>query len=175
MGLMAIEDAKRRQQMAAQVPLQKKGWLSKKLAVTLILLLVVLNGGAVFWLYLKAKASADSLAAADNPGRFSIPGITNTGRVPTTDVEGNDIETGVTRYPSLIRTKYTANGANITVEYQTKNPATIILGYYKTELVKNNWILLYADNNKVIFMKNGQQLTLQTSTQNGVTTLTMIM
>jgi len=170
---MAIEDEKRRKQLAAIEPPQKKGWLSKRLAITLIITLLVLNLGLLYFLYSKVKASADSLSTAETPGRFSLPGINNSGNVPTTDVAGEDIATGVTRYKISVRTKYEVASGVTTVTYQTRNPASLVLGYYKTELAKNNWILQYSDNSQIIFSRNNQILTLKVSTQNGVTTFIM--
>jgi hypothetical protein len=147
--------------------------MSRRFAITGIVVLLILNGGAIYWLYTQAKASAESVTSAtSNSSRFSLPGINSSASLPTSDVSGQEI-TGLQRYTGAVRTKF-ANSAGVTkIEYQSKDPASTILAFYKTQLAKNGWILLYSSPTKIIFSKDGKKITVEAAVQNGVTTFTV--
>jgi hypothetical protein len=171
MGLMAIEDQQRRQQMVAQAP-PKKG-MSRRFAITGIVVLLVLNAGAVYWLYAQAKASANSITSAtSNSSRFTLPGISSSASLPTSDVAGEDLA-GLQRYKGAVRTKFDNSSGVTTIEYQSKDPASTILGFYKSELAQNDWILLYSSPTKIIFSQGDKKITIEVAVQNGVTTFTV--
>lgn len=173
---MAIEDQQKRikaQQAQAQELNQvhpKKG-ISRRLVISLILILVVLNGGIIYWMFVKAKASADSLGTATNSS-FSLKDI-GSAKLPSQDVEGVEIS-GIQRYRGAVRTKYDSFGGVISAEYQTKDPVNLVLGYYKTQLAKNNWIIVSSNQVKIVFQKESKNISVEASAQKGITTFTII-
>lgn len=172
MGLMAIEDQKRKEQglNRAQGQAKPKKGLSKKFVIVSILILLILNGGVIYWMFVKAKASADSLNSATTSS-FSLKDIGNA-KLPSQDVVGDEIP-ALERYKGAIRTKYDNASGIISVEYQSKDPANLVLGFYKTQLAKSSWIVNSISPTKIVYQKNNKKISIETSSLKGITTFTI--
>lgn len=156
MGLMKVEEQSRLTRMP---PPQRKG-LSKRFVVTAIIILVVLNLGAVSWFYFKVKASAESATvAAENATTFSS--ATTDAKLPTEDVTGQDLA-GLERYKSAVRTFYNKGTNSITLEYKVNVPASLILNFYKSQLATQNWILQNSKQDSTSFIKEKAKIEIET-------------
>lgn len=149
--------------------------MAQKIALNLVILLMVLEiSGAL--LLNKVKTTTDNFLLAANSTssqNHEIIGVSSE-QLPVEDVSGADL-IGVRRYERLVRTKYhqTFNGVTA-IEYQTHDLANIVLSYYKTQLAKDDWLLISSQDNHAEFLKNDQQIILKTQTNNGITMLTII-
>ncbi len=153
--MMKVEEQRHLSQMP---PPQKRG-LSKRFVVTAIIILVVLNLGVVSWFYFKMKASAESATtAAENATTFST--ATNT-KLPNEDVVGQDLA-GLERYQGAIRTFYENDLNSITLEYKSKDAASLILNFYKSQLASQNWILQNSEQDSAIFIKEKAKIEIET-------------
>jgi hypothetical protein len=146
----------------------KRTW-PKRLLLSMIVLLLLINAGAVYFIYYKAKVMAESASSAvKNPSIFSGAGLGSA--LPGSDVAGQDI-TGVGRYQGSVRTSYSVSGGVTTVEYQTKDSPTAVLTYFKTQLASNGWILEKASNTDIKFSYGASIITISTS-QDSTTKIT---
>ena len=139
----------------------KSSW-SKRILITAILFLIVLNGGAVYFIYHKSKVLADSATnAATNAQTFS--GFGQGKALPAADVAGEDISP-LGKYKGSIRTSYQKTDNKITVEYQTKDTPQAVLTFYKNLLAYNNdWVLEESTVDHITFSKNGSFITVSVS------------
>ena len=133
----------------------------KRLLVTAILILIVLNGWAVYFIYHKTKVLAESATnAASNAQTFS--GFGQGKSLPAADVAGEDV-TGINRYKGSIRTSYQKINNKTTIEYQTKDTAQAVLTFFKTQLASDSWILEEARSDSITFLKNNSLITISVS------------
>jgi len=141
-------------------PRTESAW-PRRLIITAIIILTVVNIGFVYFIYYKAKVLAESATdAAKNAETFS--GFGKGKDLPTADVAGQDID-GVGRYKGSIRTKYLKEDNQTVIEYQTKDTSKLVLGYFKTQLANAGWILQESDNDSVTFHKENSFITIATS------------
>lgn len=146
-----------------------------------MLILLVLNIGAGYFLFYSTKIKADGLtsSAKNAAGRVtsqnaSLFGL-DTSDLPKTDVTGND-PAGITRYQKAMRSAYTkSDNGTETAEYKVLAPVNVVLVYYRTQLAKNNWILNSASDSAILFTKDAQQISISGTNVSGVTTYTMIL
>lgn len=158
--------------------------MSKRLAVSLIVILLVVNLGFIGFAYYKAKVSASEVVSSASTAVNSTSenkSLSNTLKlnlakkeIPTADVVGQDLG-GLIRPRGDIRSSYKQNtDGTFSAEYKTTTAANVILSYYKTQLAKNNWILQSSTLGKIVFIKASQIITITATTDsNGVTTYTV--
>lgn len=154
--------------------------MSKKLAVTIIIILLVLNLGVGYFLYFSIRAKADSIttsakdaastATTQNASLFGL----NTSGLPKSDVEGVD-PAGITRYPKAIRSVYTKQDGAETVEYKVLAPVNVVLAYYKTQLAKNDWVINFSSSDTIVFNKAAQKISITGVNKSGITTYTIVL
>lgn len=141
----------------------------KKYLLSFILLIIIafaLFAYKIFQSVLSFKNSPH-IAGSQNEKQFGV----NNQLLQIKEVEGNDFS-GINRFPRMIRTKYVQIENKTTIEYQTKDPEKIILAFYKSELTKNGYVLIYANQKEISFYKDIINITINTKRENGITTLT---
>ena len=158
--------------------------MSKRFAITLIIVLVALNLGFVWFAYSKIKTSASGLTSSANSAASSTADSTSfvnslklslgKKEIPAADLAGNDLG-GLTRTRGDVRSGFTQNAnGTATAEYKTTTAANIILSYYRTQLARSSWIMQSATDEKIVFSKDNQIITISASTNsNGITTYTV--
>jgi len=152
--------------------------VSKKTAIIFLVILIVLNIGVGYFIFYSARSKADELTAsakvaASNASTQNDTKFNLTGTLPKEDAVGED-PIGLTRYKGAIRTVYTkADDGAINIEYKVLAPVNVVLGYYKTQLAKNNWILNSSAADSIIFTKETQKATMTAVTAKGVTIYTL--
>lgn len=155
--------------------------MSRKLAITLVGILLALNIGAGYFLFYSARAKADNLTNSaktasenvtiQNAAKFGL----NIGDLPKTDVVGEDL-TGIKRYPKAVRTAYTkATDGTVTFEYKVLMPVNVVLGFYKTQFALDGWILDSESPEIITFDKDIQKISVSGVSSGGVTTYTMVL
>lgn len=143
--------------------------MSKRLALTLILILVIVNVAAAGFLFYRFKVSADEIATSATNAVTQKSANSKNG-LPQTDVAGEDpAELG--RYPGSMRTAFTKNENSTIIEYQSKDQANLVLGYYKSRLALANWILEDAGPAKIEFSRDNQKIIIEANADSkGITT-----
>lgn len=146
--------------------------MSKKFVVIMIFVLLVMNGAVLYLILNKVKVSADSASqASQNIDSFSFSNFDSSlGKIPDKDVVGSDFE-GVARYKDSVRTKYIETEKSINIEYQVKEPANLVLNYYKTLLAKSDWVVASYSSGKIEFSKDNKLISVETTSSNSVTTI----
>jgi len=151
--------------------------MKKGLWITLIvvLFLVGLASGVIYWSFVKTKDIANSaLDAAKNAQSVTTPkpspSISSTPvglSLPSADVAGEDL-LDVPRYSGSMRAAYDKNddGTVVNLEYVSSASAKEILDFYKKTLPNSDWILRAGDNLGLTFSKTGADLTIEIVEEN---------
>jgi len=134
----------------------------QRLMITAIMILLVLNAGAVYFIYYKSKVLAESAEdAATNAQTFS--GFGQGKALPAADVAGEDVSP-LGKYKGSVRTAYQKTDNKVTVEYQTKDSPQAVLTFYKNLLAYNNdWVLEESTVDHITFSKDGSFVTVSAS------------
>lgn len=158
--------------------------MSKRLAITLIIILLLLNLTFAGFIFYKFKTSVNGLTASADSAASSTANSTSVANLlkltvgkiemPKVDVSGQD-PVGIIRHRGDIRSGYLQNSNGTTaIEYKTTTAKNVVLSYYRTQLAKNNWIFQNATSDQIIFSKEGRVATISASTSsNGITTYTV--
>ena len=139
--------------------------MARKIVITLIVLLIVLNLGIAGFFYWRFKVAANSLmgsasnATVQNFLKFSF----SQQKLPDADVAGEDMA-DIGRFKTSVRTKYEKTDTSITYEYATKDSPVLVMGFFKNKLASNGWIMQSADANKLVFTKDGKTITVTAQT-----------
>lgn len=152
--------------------------MARKIVITLIVLLIVLNLGVAGFFYWRFKVAANSLmgsassATVQNFLKFSF----SQQKLPDADVAGED-PANIGRFKTSVRTKYEKTDASTTYEYVTKDSPVLVMGFYKNKLATNGWIMQSANENKLIFTKDEKTIivTVQTDQASLLTNYTIVL
>lgn len=139
--------------------------MAKKIVITLIVLLIVLNLSVAGFFYWRFKMAADSLvgsasnATVQNFLKFSF----SQQKLPDADVAGEDLA-DIGRFKTSVRTKYKKTDTGTTYEYTTKDSPVLVMGFFKNKLATNGWLMQSANENKLVFTKEGRTITISVQT-----------
>ncbi len=139
-------------------------------AVCLVLLLVLaVGGGTVYWAIDKIKHIADS---ALHVSRGTVvappeaPRATNL-TMPTKEVGGQDLAEAPPFTGSIRSNYYVSDDKNfISVEYFAPEKSSQLIDFYKTFFEGHDWILSASDQVTSTFLKEGNSLTLAVIAEN---------
>lgn len=143
----------------------------KKVILSVIAVLLVLGAFGVFF-YLRAQEAVEKMVLGVKNVKMQN---VETEIMPKTDVSGEEI-LGLARYPGAIRTSYLKNDIGSTAVYQVKTPAEEVFKLYQNEIIALGWGLAYSDDEKMIFVKDENKLTLLAKTNKfDITTYQLIL
>jgi hypothetical protein len=146
--------------------------IRKPLLIILIVILVILNAGAI-WFFWQAKntvvdfTNSFKKAARDSSSTFRASADVV---LPVTDIAGEDFPQ-INRYPKSIRTIYATSETSTTIQYQSQDAPSLILSYFKTQLANSGWILQESSDGKIIFAEEGEKAVINV-TQEPMTRIT---
>ena len=137
--------------------------------IILIVILAILNLGLGF-LWWKGKIFLNDFIESAKKAAYSNRwGASADVVLPTVDVKGEEIP-GMTRLAGSVRILYQKVDGQILAQYQTTEQLAVVLDYFKSQLAKNNWILVQTDDQKIIFSKDKQQITISADQKDNITT-----
>lgn len=143
----------------------------KKVIISVMVVLIVLGAFGVFF-YLKAQESVQRMVLGVKNVKLQNVEVS---QMPTEDVVGADI-LSLQRYPGSIRTAYTKKEIAETAIYQVQVPKEEVLAYFRTQILTAGWGQVNANDNKIIFIKEDNKLTVTAKTSSfGITTYQLIL
>lgn len=157
----------------------QKNWFW--ILLTVVIFLVVLAGGVIYWTFFKAKKITDSVIDSSQkspsiltPSSSGEATSTPTPEVlPTADIDGEDIS-GINRYRDSVRIEFDKNDDSsvINVGYMAKETGQNILEYYKSDLVNKGWIIRAEDSSSLSFSNSEADLSIEITSENKVDMIT---
>lgn len=153
--------------------------MSKRFAVSTILVCLALNIGFGYFIYTSFMSEANGIITSASEAASSVGSQSllkanlSKDKMPSADVAGVD-PAEITRYKGAIRSTYNNDNNMIKVEYKVLAAPNIILSYYRTQLANKDWILQSTTKEKIVFIKADKTATVDASVdQSGITTYTI--